>query len=168
MEKFFKIRFIAFIVYIALQILLFLFILIISISEAVRDSGSLSFLQGLVSCGPSVLFGLINAFLLIMHARKKKKLLMVIALVVAIISVLYYLAWFIPVISRNMSAIILRINGDATSSATVYDYFLIVSHFGFVITMVLSTLICGFLYFAYYKKNKTSDFIYLEKGEENK
>lgn len=155
MEKIFKIRFVAFKVYSVLQILLFSFVLIISISEVVRYNGSLSFPQDLVSCGPSVLFGFINAFLLIMHARKKNKLLMVIVLMVGIISILYYLAWFIMVISRNMGAIILRINGDASSSATIYDYFYIVSHFGFVITLVLSTLLCGFLCFAYCKKNKT-------------
>lgn len=75
MEKFFKIRFIAFIAYIALQILLLVFILIISISEAVRDSGSLSFLQGLVSCGPCVLFGLINAFFANYACKKEKEII---------------------------------------------------------------------------------------------
>lgn len=147
-----KVCYIAFISYIVLQIVLLLLTFIICISETVRDSGSLPFLLGLVSCGPCILIGLINVFLLTANARLKKKLLVVIAMAMTTISILYYLTWFFPVISRNIDAIVLRINGDATTSATISDYFLIVSHLSFIVAMILSTLLCGFLCFKCYNK----------------
>jgi len=157
MEKKYKIRAKTFIAYIVLQALLSILLLVISSTEGVSHSAySLPISQSLVSCGPCVLIGLVNIFLLFAYAEKNRKILMITGLTLSLVSLCYYAVWFVLIFVRNMNAMMLRIS---RASASIDDYVLLISYFGFTIAIIMSTLICYFLFHAYIVKNETLDSI---------